>query len=63
MIVAVSKDGEALKKSLASDDPSPMTYNSPKPEAITEVDKIVEKWPINLREEDIKVVPVDQVFQ
>ena len=42
MIVAVSKDGEALKKPLASDDPSPMTYNSPKPEAITEVDKIVE---------------------
>ena len=23
-----------------------MTYNSPKPEAITEVDKIVEKWPL-----------------
>jgi zinc protease len=63
VIVAVSKDGEALKKLLASDDPSPMTYNSPKPEAITEIDKIVEKWPLHLSEADIKVVPVGDVFQ
>ena len=40
-----------------------MVYNSSKPEAITEVDKIVEKWPLNLRESDIKVVPVGDVFQ
>jgi zinc protease len=63
VIVAVSKDGEALRQQLASDDPSPMTYNSPKPEAITAVDKVVEKWPLNLREADIKVVPAAGVFQ
>ena len=63
VIVAVTKDGEQLKQSLASDDPSPMTYNSPKPEAITEVDKVVEKWPLNLRAEDIKVIPSTDVFQ
>ena len=51
VIVAVSKNGEELKKQLASDDPSPMTYNSPKPESITEVDKIVEKYPLNLKPE------------
>jgi zinc protease len=48
---------------LASDDPSPMTYNSPKPAAITDVDKIVESWPLHLKLENIKVMPVDQVFQ
>jgi zinc protease len=63
VIVAVTKNGEALKQQLASDDPSPMTYNSPKPAAILEEDKIVEKWPLNLRLEDIKVVPVGEVFQ
>ena len=63
VIVAVSKDGEALKKLLAGDEPSPMTYNSPKPDAITEVDKIVEKWPLHLSEADIKVVPVNEIFQ
>jgi zinc protease len=63
VIVAVSKNGEELKKLLASDDPSPMVYNSPKPEAITEVDKVVEKWPLNLKLDDIKVVPAGDVFQ
>src|SRR3954452_11416807 len=61
VIVAVSKDGEALKKELLSEDPSPMTYNSPKPESVTEVDKIVEKWPLKLKEADIKVVPVASI--
>jgi len=63
VVVAVSKDGEQLKQSLASDDPSPMTYNSAKPEAITEEDKIVEKWPLHLRAEDIQVIPATDVFQ
>jgi hypothetical protein len=62
VIVAVTNNGEDLKKSLASDAPSAMTYNSPKPEALTEVDKAVEKWPLNLSEADIKVVPSTQVF-
>ena len=62
-IVAVSKDGEALKRELASDDPSPMTYNSPKPGDITEEDKIVSRWPLNLTLDDITVRPVAEVFQ
>ncbi|MBZ5727062.1 MAG: insulinase family protein [Acidobacteriia bacterium] len=63
VIAAVSKDGEELKRQLASDDPSPMTYNSPKAAEILEEDKIVEKRPLHLRPEDIKVVPAEQVFQ
>ena len=64
VIVAVSKNGEALKKPLASDDPSPMTYNSPKPESITEVDKIVEKWPLTAAKDGISSRPVERsVFQ
>jgi zinc protease len=63
VIVAVGKNGEELKQQLASDDPSPMTYNSPKPASITDVDKIVESWPLQLKADNIKVVAVDQVFQ
>jgi len=63
IIVAVSKNGEELKQQLASDDPSPMTYNSPKPATIMEIDKIVEKWPLHLKADAIKVVPADRVFQ
>ena len=63
VIVAVTKNGEEFKQQLLSDDPSPMKYNSPKPKEITEEDQTVEKWPLNLRPEDIKVVPVSEVFQ
>jgi zinc protease len=63
VIVAVSKNGEELKRQLLSDDPSPMTYNSPKPAAITEEDKVVEKWPLHLRPDDIRVAPVKDIFQ
>jgi len=62
VIAIVAKDAEALKAQLASDDPSPMVYNSPKPDDVIAVDQIVEKWPLNLRPEDIKIVPVDDVF-
>ena len=63
VIVAVGKNGEELKQQLANDEPSPMTYNSPKPPSVTDVDRIAEKWPLHLKGADIKVVPVDQVFQ
>ena len=62
-IVAVAKNGAELKAQIAAGDPSPMTYNSPKPEAITDEDKLVERRPFNLKAEDITVVPVAQIFQ
>jgi len=63
VIAVVSRNGEDLKRQLASEDASPMSYNSPKPAAITEEDKTVEKWPLNLRAADITVKPVAEIFQ
>ena len=63
VISVVSRNGEDLKRQLAAEDASPMTYNSPKPAAITEEDKTVEKWPLHLRAADITVKPVGEVFQ
>src|SRR5262249_15503999 len=62
-IVAVSKNGEELKRQLASEDASPMTYNAPKPAEITEEDKTVERWPLHLKVDDIVVRPAGGVFQ
>ena len=60
-IVLVSKDAEKLKNDLRSGAPSPITYNSPKPEAITTEDKVIANFPLNLAE--VLVVPVDQMFR
>ncbi len=46
VIAVVTRNGEEFKRQLLSDDASPMSYNSPKPEEITEEDKLVEKWPL-----------------
>jgi zinc protease len=56
VIVAVAPNGEELKRQLAGGEASPISYNSPKPAAITEEDKIVEAWPLHLRPEDITVI-------
>ena len=63
VIAAVSAKGEDLKKSLASEEASPMQYNSPKPADITAEDKVVEKWPLKLKPENITIVKGDEVFQ
>lgn len=63
VIVAVANHAEELKRALTSGEPSPITYNSPKPAEILEEDKIVERYPLDLRPEDVTVVPVEEVFE
>ncbi len=62
-IAMVTKDAEGLRKALVADAPSPITYVSPKPKEILDEDKIIEKYPIKVSEADVRVVPVDTVFQ
>ena len=62
-IVAVTDKGEEMKSKILSDAPSPMTYNSPKPDDVLKEDKIVESLKLGLKSEQIKVVPVATVFE
>jgi len=62
-VVVVGKNCEELKKKLLSGEASPMRYNSPKPKEILEEDKIVEKWKIPVKADNIEIIPVDRVFE
>jgi zinc protease len=62
-IAGIAKDTDKLKAELTSDAATPITYNSPKPKDITDEDKIVERWPLKLRPQDVTVVPVARVFE
>ena len=62
-IVMVTKDAEALRDAIVSGKSSPITYNSAKPQDILDEDKIIENYKINVRPEDVVVMPVDKVFQ
>ncbi|MDQ6699492.1 MAG: insulinase family protein [Acidobacteriota bacterium] len=62
-IVAVAKDADGLRTKLLSPDASPMAYNSPKPDDVMKEDKVVERWPVGLRSEDIRIIPADRIFE
>ena len=62
-IVAVSANADALKKQLIGPGPTPIQYNSAKPPAILAEDKIVEKFDLGLRPQDVEIVPVDKVLE
>ncbi|HKS28341.1 MAG TPA: pitrilysin family protein [Pyrinomonadaceae bacterium] len=62
-IVVVTKDAEGLRSAILKGAPSPITYNSPKPKEITDEDKVIEAYKVNVRPESVVIVPIDRVFQ
>jgi zinc protease len=62
-IVAVAQDTDLLKKKLASNTPSPMAYNSPKPKEVMEEDQVVERFRVDLTPESIRIVPAASIFE
>lgn len=62
-VVMITKDAAALRDAIVKGTPSPITYNSPKPADIMAEDKIIERYKIDVRPEQVVIVPVDKVFQ
>ena len=61
-VAIVAKDGAALKKLLVSGQKTPPTYDTPKPKDVTDEDKSIEALPLDLKDEDVRVVPVADLF-
>lgn len=61
-IAMITADAAALKTALASDAPSPMTYENSKPAEVLEEDKIIAAYPLGIKAEKIMIVPVDNTF-
>lgn len=61
-IAIVTKGAAELATALATEAPSPITYSSPKPEAVLEEDKVIEKFPLQIKRDAIKIVPVTDLF-
>ena len=62
-IVMITKDAPGLRDAIVKGEPSPITYNSPKPADIMAEDKIIQSYKINVRPDQVVIVPVDKVFQ
>jgi zinc protease len=62
-IVVITKDAQGFRDAILNGQPSPVTYVSPKPQAILDEDKIIEAYKIDVQPANVHIVPVEQVFQ
>jgi zinc protease len=62
-IVIVTKDAQVFRDAVVRNQPSPIAYNSPKPAAIMDEDTVIQAYRINVKPEDVVVVPVERVFE
>jgi zinc protease len=61
-IAIITKDAASLKDALVNDTPSPITYATPKPEAVLKEDVEIAKFPVKVKPENIKIVPLSEVL-
>ncbi|HLU37807.1 MAG TPA: hypothetical protein VK081_00385, partial [Planctomycetota bacterium] len=59
--VIVTEDAQAFLDG-ALGPSSPITYTSQPPAEVLEEDKVIERFPLGVRREDVKIVPVENVF-
>ncbi|HEY6139593.1 MAG TPA: pitrilysin family protein [Thermoanaerobaculia bacterium] len=61
-VVIVTKDAQGLRDALVSDAVSTIKYDSPKPDEIMAEDKVIGSMKLGIKPENVKIVPVDEVF-
>ncbi len=63
-IAVITQDGESLKKALVENAPSPITYANPNmPQAVLDEDKIIESYPLQVKPENVTVIPAAEFFK
>lgn len=62
-IVFVTNDAAGLKAALMGNLPSPIHYDAPTPESILAEDRVIQAYPLKIAAEDIRVIPVAEVFE
>jgi zinc protease len=63
IIAVVTEDADSFKKALVENTPSPMHYDSPKSQEIMEEDKQIMNYPLEIRPENVTIIPVDKIFE
>jgi zinc protease len=63
-IAVITQDGEGLKKALVENAPSPITYANPNmPKAVLEEDQIIQEYRLDVKPENVKVIPAGAFFR
>jgi zinc protease len=62
-LVLITQDAEGMKRMLLSGEPTPITYAGPQPDHVLAEDREIASYPIPVREEDITILRVEEVFE
>lgn len=62
-IAIVAPDAAALKAKLVSGEPSPKAYDVEKSAEILAADKEASVWPLQIREQDVRIVKASELFE
>lgn len=61
-IAMIHNEAEALRDAIVAEKPSPIRYDSPKPQEVLDEDKILEKHPLKIAAANTRIVPVEELF-
>jgi len=62
-IVMITKDAEGLKQQLVSDAVSTIKYESEKPQALLDEDKVIGAMKLGIRADAVQIIPAEDVFR
>lgn len=62
-VVFVTNNPQQLKDALVNNTPSPIEYETPKPAEVLQEDKEIAVYPLKVKAENVKIIPVDKVFE
>jgi zinc protease len=62
-IVMITKDAEGLRQQLVSDAVSTVKYESEKPQALLDEDKVIGAMPLGIRADAVRIIPAEDVFR
>ncbi len=61
-VVIITKDAKGLKDKLVADTFSPIKYDGEKPQELLDEDKVIGARKLGITPENVKIIPVDDVF-
>ncbi len=63
VIVMITPDAEKLKNDLINNSPSPIEYQTPKPETVLNEDKEIMNFKLEIKPENVKIVQLEELFK
>ncbi|MBN2013532.1 insulinase family protein [candidate division KSB1 bacterium] len=61
-IAMITRNAAVLKDALIANSPSPKSYQVEKPQAILDEDKIIQNYKLDIGDDDVTIIPADQMF-